>query len=812
MQPDLPGSPPLLRARVMLNEPVGLLDYRVPEALAAQLKPGMAVRVPLGRRRTSAYVAALEAGPGPEGITLKDLDGLDPERPPLPDNVIRLLLFAADYYAVPPGEMLSAALPAMARPATQRFKVTEAGRAAHTGALKEAERALLEIALRFPNGFTLAAVERDLGVSRSVGASRLKKAVERGWLTRQQKRARPKQQVLWTRVADADPAVLTSRQAAARALLAHIPADDAVPMAQLLPHDARAPAHLKSLEKLGLVRRELFTPRALPYVAPTRLTVPPEPTAEQAEVLGILTAAMDAGGFHAYLLHGVTGSGKTEVYLRAIAHALERGRTALVLVPEIALTPQLGERFRGRFGDRVATFHSGLTGAERRDEWERVAQGEVQIGLGARSALFLPLTRLGVIIVDEEHETSFKQEESPRYHARDLAVWRARQDDAIVVLGSATPSLETHANADAGRYTRLAMPHRVSGRALPAVECIPLAEAPRVGDGGVFTEKLAQALERTLGQDEQAILFLNRRGFAPYVYCRDCGHSYRCDDCDVSLTLHRRRGVLMCHYCGFETEAPDTCGSCQGHRVGASGVGTERLEADIRTLFGPVPLVRLDRDTVRKKNDLEEALGRFRRREAKLLIGTQMVAKGHDFPGVTLVGVISADASLNFPDFRASERTFQLLTQVAGRAGRGDKPGHVLIQAYEAEHPAIRTAMTHDYETFVTEELVHRRELDYPPFTHLALLRFEGMQEASTTAAANEHAEALRHAVVAGGWPVSVLGPAAAPLARLRGLWRQHVLLKGKTRKGLRQALQHLPRRPGGDVRRILDVDPMSML
>ncbi len=506
----------------------------------------------------------------------------------------------------------------------------------------------------------------------------------------------------------------------------------------------------------------------------------------------------------------MTGSGKTEVYLRAIARVLERGQTGLVLVPEIALTPQLGARFVARFGQLVATFHSGLTDAERRREWDRVESGEARIGLGARSALFLPLRQLGLIVVDEEHEGSFKQEEAPRYNARDLAVARAQRAGAVVLLGSATPSLETRHNAETERYRRLVLSRRVHDRPLPTVEHENLVTAERPA-GGLITARLAQAIERTLSAGDQAILFLNRRGFAPYIFCRDCGHTYRCVDCDVSLTLHKKQGSLVCHYCGFSVPAPDRCDSCDGHRVDAHGAGVERLGEEVSGLFPGAGLARLDRDTVRRAKDLERELLRFRAGEAKILLGTQMVTKGHDFPGVTLVGVVLADASLNFPDFRAAERTFQVLTQVAGRAGRGAREGQVLVQAYELEHYAVQAAARHDYEGFVAQELAERRALLYPPFSHLVMLRCEGPGEAATQTAAKELAEALRERAARGRLDVQVLGPAPAPLGRLNGRFRVQVLLKSRSRQALRPILEAVREPPTG-VRQILDVDPYSML
>jgi primosomal protein N' (replication factor Y) len=769
------------------------------------------VRVPLGKRTTRAYVAEVAEGPGPEGIVLRDVLRVDEDLPQLPAALVELVLFAADYYAAPPGEMLAAALPAVAKPVSARYQLTELGRqSAKATGLKTNDRAVLDVAQEFPRGFTVAAVQRKHGWNRGTSTSRLKKLVDRGWLSRSYRRKSPRGAIAYRRVDGADPEILSGRQKGARALFERIPTEGTILASVLAVEDKSAYPRLKTLEKTGLVERTVEEQRLRPLMSMPERDTPPEPTPEQATAIAAICSQIERAAFQTFLLQGVTGSGKTEVYLRIIADALARGRTALVLVPEIALTPQLGARFRARFGDQVATLHSALTLAERRDEWERVARGDAKIGLGARSAIFLPLRDLGVVVVDEEYETSFKQEEMPRYNARDLAVVRGRNENAVVVLGSATPSLETRANADQARYRRLDMPSRVHTRPLPEVQLLDLAHEERIGEG-VFTLRLAEALERALRAGDQAVLFLNRRGFAPYVFCRDCGHSFRCPDCDVALTLHRRRGVLLCHYCAFEEYAPDECPECHSHKVESFGLGTERIEAEINNFFGDVTTARLDRDTVRKRADLERQLNRFGSGEARILIGTQMVAKGHDFPGVTLVGVIAADASLNFPDFRAAERTFQLLTQVAGRAGRGERPGSVLVQVYESEHYAVRAAADHDFEAFVHQELQTRRELSYPPFAHLALLRSEGQDESATQRAANDLAARLRERARQESRPVSVLGPAPAPLSRLRGMWRFQILLKGNSRSDVR-AVVKAAGRPGRDVRQILDIDPYSML
>ena len=795
--------------QVLLPEPVGLLDYALPAELAGSVQPGMAVRLPLGSRETYGYVVAVRVQTA-TGRRLRPIADLEEGLPALPPLLLNLLQFAADYYAVAPGEMLRAALPSFAKPAPLQLRLAPAGAAALADdpGLPPIDRALLQHLADQARPCGITALVQVAGERRSAVLARLRRLRLAERVVPHSRQSRPRLDTLLARLPGADPSCLTARQAGARALWEALPAAGTLLLSSLRQAMPRAPAQLQVLLKARLVRAQ-----TVPYggLAPPHRAVapPPEPTAAQAAALVPLCAALAARQFAPFLLQGITGSGKTEVYLRLIAEALAQDRSALVLVPEIALTPQLGAQFRGRFGARVAIFHSGLGQAERRAEWERVARGEAQIGLGARSALFLPLRRLGVLIVDEEHETSFKQEETPRYNARDLAVVRARLEQAVVVLGSATPSLESHANAEAGRYTRLRLQARVANRPLPEVACIQLGKDSPPGE--VLSAPLLAALRATVAAGDQAILFLNRRGYAPYVFCHDCGHSYRCQECDVALTLHRGRGMLLCHYCGHHGAAPSTCSACGSGEVGAFGLGTERIEAEVRRLLGDgIGVVRLDRDVVRQRDDLEQVLDTFRSGRAAVMVGTQMVAKGHDFPNVTLVGVLAADASLNFPDFRAAERTFQLLTQVAGRAGRGDRPGRVLLQAFDPDHYAIRCACRHDFDAFVAEEAMARKELDYPPYARLALLRWEGPEEADVQRQAEQEAELLRQAEAS---TVHVLGPAPAPIARLRGLWRMQLLLKSRSRTALHALVRLLPRpRADAPVRRILDIDPVSML
>jgi primosomal protein N' (replication factor Y) len=612
-------------------------------------------------------------------------------------------------------------------------------------------------------------------------------------------------------VDDTHPAL--ARRPALRAIYAYLRGH---PLRRAAEHELRhsfpdARAKLRALAAAGLARareEEQYRP-VLPPVTARDVAVALTP-AQQAAVDAMVAAR--AAGFVAWLLHGVTGSGKTEVYLRAIA-ALPDDASALVLVPEISLTHQLVERVRARFGDAVAVLHSQLSVGERWDEWRRIARGAARIVVGARSAVFAPLRRLGLIVVDEEHDASYKQGDGVHYHGRDVAVMRAKLAACPIVLGSATPAMESLANARAGRYRLLELPERVADRPLPAVQLVDL-RAHAAAQPPVLTPELAAALDANLAAGGQSLVFLNRRGFANFLQCRACGEPLLCPNCSVALTIHRRWRAARCHYCDHTIPPPTTCGECREAALIEWGVGTEQLEALLRQRFPGARVARMDRDTTRRKGSQQVLLGDWRAGRFDILIGTQMITKGHDVPGVTLVGVVFADAGLNFPDFRAAERTFQLLAQVAGRAGRGEKPGRVIVQTLQPEHYSLQAAAHHDFAAFAAAELAARRELGYPPFSRLILLRFEGTDGAAVAALAADAARALRQRA---DGRCGVLGPAPAAIERLRQRHRHHILMRGAQGALLRQVVgDTLPglraaARPKG-VRVIVDVDPQHML
>ncbi len=535
---------------------------------------------------------------------------------------------------------------------------------------------------------------------------------------------------------------------------------------------------------------------------------------DQQAALKAIVRALHSRRHHTVLIHGVTGSGKTEVYIHAIREVVGFGRQAIVLVPEISLTPQTLERFRARF-ERVAVLHSHLSDAERHWQWQRIAEGRVPVIVGARSAIFAPAPHLGLIVLDEEHETSFKQETTPRYHARDVALARAGIERVPLVLGSATPSLESWHRAQRGEYELVRLPRRVLGRALPAVGTLDLRMETRArASRGAISRQLHAAIREALEDDGQVILLLNRRGFSTHIQCPACGEVMRCPDCDIALTHHRTEQIALCHYCDHQVAAPTECGKCGFAGIRYGGVGTQRLEMEVRARFPGARCLRMDTDTMQTRGSHERALAAFRSGEVQVLLGTQMIAKGLDFPNVTLVGVINADTALHLPDFRAAERTFHLVTQVAGRTGRGDKGGRVLVQTYNPEHPAIQAAVRHDYETFAAGEMPIRKMFSYPPFASMVRLVVRGPTEPSAGQFADRLAERLTMALESRRAGARVLGPAPCPFTKLRGKYRFQIQLQGPDGEALRHSVQQATAdlKSPEDVQWTVDVDPLDML
>jgi primosomal protein N' (replication factor Y) len=776
-----------------------LLTYRVPESMAAAVV-GARVRVPVGTRVVTGVVVET-AVPAADGVDLKEVVELLDERPYVPPSVVELCRWTADYYVAGVGDTIAVAMPPGSKGRRSAFKMRR-------------------VAAITPHGIeTLAHAVAGLTAR--------------------------------------TPQHLTAVQLSALDILAA--ATPGLPTSELRDRGVSSDV-LTRLAGRGLVAfrdeqhdRDPFDGAAMTAVAPDasrRLTD------EQAAAFDQLAALADTGTFRAALLHGVTGSGKTEIYLRLADRVRRNGRQVLLLVPEIALTPAVAAQFRGAFGDRVAIQHSALSDGERHDQWQRIRSGDVDVVVGTRSAVFAPLSRPGLLIVDEEHDSSYKQEEAPRYNGRDVAIVRASREQALVVLGSATPSMETYQNAESGKYARATLVRRVLDRPLAAVTIVNMREEyAEEGPDVILSRPLVSAIDERLRRSEQVLVLLNRRGYATAVFCRQCGDTYECPNCSVSLTVHRMRPAkagssanpanaglsagpagaghhdaarprehaapghgrtdvnwrARCHYCNYSTKVAKQCRKCAAPYLEQAGFGTEKVEQQLQDLFPAARIGRVDRDSIRRKGALTSLLSRFAAGELDVLVGTQMIAKGHDFPRVTLVGVISADVGLGLADFRASERTFQLLTQVAGRAGRGERSGQAIVQTLYPEHYSIQLACRQDYPAFFERELVYRRGLRYPPLVALinTIVRGRTFEDAMSTAA--DIVRRLEPAAAAANF--TILGPAPAPLGRLRGEHRVQFFLKGHRRIEMRTALKTvLAGMPEVRRRVTVDVDPLTVL
>jgi primosomal protein N' (replication factor Y) len=762
---------------VVVDRPIDqVLTYRLPARLGRTISPGQRVRVPLGRgeRPTTGYCVTVDEAP-PSGLDprkLKDVgEVLDPV-PLIDAQMLELTRWLADYYACSWGQTLTTAVPAGVRNqagtrvGTYLVVPEETKQALQQQTLKTKlspkQGLALEILCRAAEPLSLSEVCRQAGCT---SAPIL--ALRRQGLVHSVRR----------------------RQAIDRDGKAYgIGAVDRQPHASAIDDGAAA----------------LGTSSSVASTAITRLVL----TDEQGSAMAALSAALTVDVFSPFLIQGVTGSGKTEVYLSAIEQVVARGREAIVLVPEISLTPQTIRRFRRRFS-KVAVLHSHLSDIERHRHWQSIASGDIEVVVGARSAVFAPTRRLGLIVIDEEHESTFKQETVPRYHARDVAVKRAQLARVPVLLGSATPSLESYRNAERGRYTRLVMSRRVEGRPMPSVEIVDLRHEK--GMLGGLSETLRQAIHQAVNDGGQVILLLNRRGYHTFVVCPRCGHVVKCHSCDVAVTYHRGRHLLICHTCNAERPCPPSCPACNAPHLHYGGIGTERLEREVQVSFPGLVARRMDSDTMHRPGSHEEVLAAFKAGEVHILLGTQMIAKGLDFPNVTLVGVVNADTGLHLPDFRAAERTFQLVAQVAGRTGRGDRPGRVLVQTFCPDHPAILYAARHDYEGFVRSELPERERSGVPPFGRIVRLIARGPNEDAVYEFMRKLAEALGKAADPS---VRILGPAPAPVIKIRNLYRLHLQARCPTARPLqtmlRQVVSRFPTPQGVEL--AIDVDPISML
>jgi len=797
--------------------------------MVGKVKPGMRVVVPFGRQTLTGYVVALHTKSEVRGV--KPIALVPDEFPVFDSAMLELTKWMSEYYICGWGEVLEcAAPPGMASAGRKRYRLKTSGQGIlGSFAFTDDEQAIV-MALRARGPLTERQLRRVVasteGMNAAIAALEKRSLIE-SEIVAPAPRTRPRMVTVVTVRAETMRNLAAElenlrdsrapRQADALEFISE--QDGPTPISKVVKCTGVSHTAIRGLAEKNLIEmnevevlRDPFGDVALGMWG---IPEPFELTAEQQAAYDTIAQVVDAGEYATFLLKGVTSSGKTEVYLQIVDRVLRAGRDAIVLVPEIALTPQTVARFRSRFGDQVALFHSALALGERYDQWRRVYRGDARIVIGPRSAVFAPVKNLGVVVVDEEHEPTYKQNDVPRYHARDVAIMRASRTGSVVILGSATPSLESLYNTQTGKYSLLELKTRISDRPLPKVIVVDMREeAKEAGTRVVVSYTLQEKMTERIKRGEQAIIFLNRRGHAPFVLCRECGAVPQCRECQVSMTYHLSTDMLHCHYCNARRPAPDKCGECGSKQLLFLGVGTQRAEQNLSTLFPEARIERMDLDTMLGKGAHQHILQRYERGEIDILIGTQMIAKGLDFPDVTLVGVINADVSLSIPDFRAGERTFQLLTQVAGRAGRGSEAGEVVIQTYSKDHFSIRAAQRHDYDAFAERELEYRRQAEYPPFTHMVMITIEGKDEAMVARKSGEIGRAVRAELArTRSTAVEVLGPAPAPMPKLRGLYRWHLTLLSKHTKRLHRAVRAAVAGHTSDthVRVRIDVDPQTV-
>jgi primosomal protein N' (replication factor Y) len=792
--------------------------YEIPPGFGDRLRLGSRVLVPFRGRKVTGYAIAFppDLTDYPKADRPKSIEDILDERPIFDERMLSFYRWISDYYLYPLGGVIKGGLPPGINLESHRvLSNTAKGKTLlDSGKLTQGEMKILRsiddhcempferAAKRFLHWRIYSLVEAGL-IQVDVGLKDV--------------RVKPKREKVITYRGEEEMEDLPLSPKGME-VLALIREMGEVSQKSLCTEIKGASRIVKRLKEKGLISIELREVYRDPLShLMTDEDLRPGLTPKQINALETIGKGIDSLRFSPFLLYGITGSGKTEIYLRAIERAIDMGRTAIVLVPEISLTPQLIGQFLKRFGRRVATLHSALSRGERYDEWRRIKDGNVDIVVGARSAIFAPLERLGMIIVDEEHETSYKQEEKLRYNARDLAVVRAKLCDAVLILGSATPSLEAYHNAMSEKFRLLKLDERIEGKPLPSVEIADMRKEEK--RGVIISGKLRNALAENLTAGRQSFLFLNRRGFANFIQCPDCGYVFKCPNCSVSLTYHFRGKKLICHYCNYTIMVPSLCPNCEGYRIRSFGIGTEGVQEEVSKIFPQATVDRMDRDTTREKWSHQRILKKVKSGETDILVGTQMIAKGHDFPNVTLVGVICADLSLNIPDFRSSERTFQLLTQVAGRAGRGIAPGRVIIQTFNPNHYSVQMAKDQDFTKFYQEEARFRSELCYPPFSRLINFRIGGNSQRRSIKAAEEMGEwgrrLLKERTYGGG--IEILGPSPAPLVKLKGKYRYQMLVKGKRAHSLHQFVEELAQEMnkrwiGRGISLTIDVDPISVM
>ena len=794
--------------------------YRVPRDLQPEAHVGCRVEVPFGKRKVTGYI--LEHAAPAQDKDLKEIARVLDSEPLFPETLVPFFEWMSEYYLYPLGRLIQSALPG-----GLNIRTYKAARLTGKG-----EDALRVLRGRSEERKLLSWVRDHPGKRVPSSLNRLHAFEKKGWLVLEERTTkrrggplikrfvRPREGVAFQQIADQAQKSLKAKNEVE--FLDAVFSSPGILAEELSSRFANGAYLLRKWLNKGIL--ETYQASVLRDPAGNVLLPSPAPKElfpQQREALGVIEKQLERGTFSSFLLHGVTGSGKTEVYYQAIRHVMELGRQAILLVPEIALAVYMEGILRSRLGDRLAVYHSGLSEGERYDQWMKMARGEVPLAIGARSALFAPFPNLGLVIVDEEHDPAYKQEEGARYQARDAAVVRGKLADAAVLLGSGTPSVQSYYNASRERYALINMPERIEQRPLPEVQVIDMKAFSSEGkEEEILSPGLRDGLDSAMRSGKQAILFLNRRGFHRVQLCRSCGKPVRCPNCEVSLIYHLRENRLACHYCGFHRPPQTLCPACGRETLRPYGFGTERLEAELKNLYPGTRSARMDKDSIRRKGHTFELLRKFSRREIDVLVGTQMVTKGYDFPDVTLVGVVGADFSLGFPDFRAAERTFQILSQVAGRAGRGQDTGRVMIQTFYPDHYAVTAARDHDYPTFFQKEIELREQLGYPPFSYLACLRLQGNHKQKTEEMARRMVD--RMIQVTGSWPkrgkdLRVLGPVEAPLSKLKGKYRWQIFIRSKGPnllhvfiKKVGESLRRLLK--GSGVSLTIDIDPYQML
>ncbi|MDA8212830.1 MAG: primosomal protein N' [Clostridia bacterium] len=831
-------------AQVYVDIPSQKLDraftYRIPPALKGKNIVGMRVLVPFGARTLEGYVTGLctEAELAEvNGIEVKEITRALDEGPIFTQAMLELAGWMAEHYLCSYVQALQCIMPAGIKVQGKKFiGITPAGSRwladPEAPELDGQLERVMELLEDHGGEVETGVVGRLAGPSgASALLAKLKKLgfIQEGTLlnSRVQKKKKTGVRLLFPIEKLNEKLVqLGARASKQAAVLAAVARTTGLTVSEVAAAAGTTASTVQSLVQKGLL--ELYEEEVLrdPYAGRTFVpSVALTPTEEQQAALESIYSALDKIIYirgntsvspEVFLVHGVTGSGKTEIYLQAIAKTLALGLQAIVLVPEISLTPQMVVRFKSRFGSKVAVLHSRLSLGERYDEWRRIKENQVEVVVGARSAVFAPFTRLGLVVIDEEHEGSYKQDEKPRYHARSVALKRAELEGAVVLLGSATPAVETFYQAENGNYRLITLRERVDNRPLPEVKIVDMRQELQEGNRSIFSELLARKIRDRLDKKEQTILFLNRRGFSTFVVCRECGCVLKCPHCDIALTYHAPRQNLRCHYCDYQEANPEVCPKCGSKYIRYFGAGTQRVEEELKKIFPQAGVLRMDVDTTTRKGAHEAILTAFQQGEVDVLVGTQMIAKGLDFPNVTLVGVISADTSLNIPDFRSGERTFQLLTQVAGRAGRGNKPGEVVVQTYSPEHYSIVSAQKHDYCGFFREEIELRETLDYPPFCSLVRLVFTARDEQKLIREAHGLAGVFKSLLADFAEGYQLLGPAPAPLSRIRNRFRWHLALKGPETGGLlelvKRGIKAWSSPTPGEVQISIDVEPQAMM